>query len=112
MRRVVVQRLLGGALVQVLMVTLVAWLLFYVIARFTGASPAQRIAGKNGDPAADRRGCHGLYGLNKPYWQQYLIFLNHLIHGNFGFSYVQSGRSRRSCGRPPGRQRPWFSARP
>ena len=30
-----------------------------------------------------------LLGLNKPYWQQYLIFLNHLIHGNFGFSYVQ-----------------------
>ena len=28
-------------------------------------------------------------GLNKPYWEQYLIFLDHLIHGNFGFSYVQ-----------------------
>ena len=50
MRRIVAKRLLG-ALVQVLVVTLLAWLLFYVIARFTGASPAQRIAGKNATPS-------------------------------------------------------------
>ncbi len=87
MRRVVAQRLLG-AVVQVLMVTLAAWLLFYVIARFTGASPAQRIAGKNATPQQIALVAKDL-GLNKPYWQQYLIFLNHLIHGDFGFSYVQ-----------------------
>ena len=87
MRRVVAQRLLG-AVVQVLMVTLAAWLLFYVIARFTGASPAQRIAGKNATPQQVALVAKSL-GLNKPYWQQYLIFLNHLIHGDFGFSYVQ-----------------------
>ena len=87
MRKVVAQRLLG-AVVQVLMVTLAAWLLFYVIARFTGASPAQRIAGKNATPQQIALVAENL-GLNKPYWQQYLIFLNHLIHGNFGFSYVQ-----------------------
>jgi peptide/nickel transport system permease protein len=87
MRKIVVQRLLG-AVVQVLMVTLLAWLLFYVIARFTGASPAQRIAGKT---ASAQQIAHvaQLLGLNKPYWQQYLIFLGHLLHGNFGFSYVQ-----------------------
>ena len=87
MRRVVAQRLLG-AVVQVLMVTLLAWLLFYVIARFTGASPAERIAGKNATPQQIALVAKNL-GLNKPYWQQYLIFLNHLIHGDFGFSYVQ-----------------------
>jgi peptide/nickel transport system permease protein len=87
MTRVVVQRLLG-ALLQVLMVTLLAWLLFYVIARFTGASPAQRIAGKNAT-AAQIAQVARLLGVNKPYWQQYLLFLDHLIHGNFGFSYVQ-----------------------
>jgi peptide/nickel transport system permease protein len=86
-RKVVAQRL-AGAVVQVLMVTLLAWLLFYVIARFTGASPAQRIAGKNAT-AAQVAEVARLLGLSKPYWQQYLIFLNHLIHGNFGFSYVQ-----------------------
>ena len=87
MSRVIVQRLLGAVL-QVLIVTLLAWLLFYVIARFTGASPAQRIAGKNAT-AAQIAQVARLLGVNKPYWQQYLIFLDHLVHGNFGFSYVQ-----------------------
>lgn len=87
MRRIVINRLLG-AVVQVLIVTLFAWLLFYVIAKFTGASPAQRIAGKEATPQQIALVAREL-GLNKPYWQQYLIFLDHLIHGNFGFSYVQ-----------------------
>lgn len=87
MRRIVAKRLLG-AVVQIVLVTLLAWFLFYVIARFTGATPAQRIAGKN----ATRQQIElvtRLLGLNKPYWEQYLIFLNHLVHGNLGFSYVQ-----------------------
>ncbi len=87
MRRVLARRLLG-AVVQILIVTLFAWLLFYVIAKFTGASPAQRIAGKNASRAQIELVTR-LLGLNKPYWQQYLIFMNHLLHGNFGFSYVQ-----------------------
>jgi peptide/nickel transport system permease protein len=87
MRRIVVNRLFG-AVIQVLIVTLFAWLLFYVIAKFTGASPAQRIAGKEASPQQIALVAREL-GLNKPYWQQYLIFLDHLIHGNFGFSYVQ-----------------------
>jgi peptide/nickel transport system permease protein len=86
-RRVISARL-AGAVVQVLMVTLLAWLLFYVIARFTGASPAQRIAGKNAT-AAQIAQVSAMLGLSKPYWQQYLIFLGHLVTGNFGFSYVQ-----------------------
>jgi peptide/nickel transport system permease protein len=87
MRRIVINRLFG-AVVQVLIVTLLAWLLFYVIAKFTGASPAQRIAGKEATPAQIALVAREL-GLNKPYWQQYVIFMDHLIHGNFGFSYVQ-----------------------
>ncbi len=87
MRRRILNRL-GGAVIQVLIVTLFAWLLFYVIARFTGASPAQRIAGKTATTAQIAQVAK-LLGLNKPYWQQYFIFLGHLAHGNFGFSYVQ-----------------------
>lgn len=87
MKRIVFNRILGSV-VQVLAVTILAWLLFFVIARFTGASPARRIAGKLATPAqvAD---VARIYGLNLPYWEQYLVFLNHLIHGNFGYSYVQ-----------------------
>ena len=78
-----------GALVQILVVTLLAWLLFYVIARFTGASPAQRIAGKTASQAQIALVAKNL-GLNQPYWRQYLTFLGRLLRGNFGFSYVQS----------------------
>jgi peptide/nickel transport system permease protein len=87
MRAVILKRL-GGAVVQVLAVTLFAWLLFYVIARFTGASPAQRIAGKAAT-AQQIAEVARVYGLNKPYWEQYVLFMDHLIHGNFGYSYVQ-----------------------
>jgi peptide/nickel transport system permease protein len=87
MRKVVLQRL-GGAVVQVIAITLFAWLLFFVIARFTGASPALRIAGKAASPAQIAAVARA-YGLNKPYWEQYLVFMDHLVHGNFGFSYVQ-----------------------
>jgi len=87
-----VSRLAGtrvlGALVQILVVTLLAWLLFYVIARFTGASPAQRIAGKTATPQQIALVAKNL-GLDQPYWKQYLIFLGNLLHGNLGFSYVQ-----------------------
>jgi peptide/nickel transport system permease protein len=81
-------RRLAGAVIQIFVVTIFAWLLFYVIARFTGASPAQRIAGKTAS-AAQVALVAKLLGLNKPYWQQYLIFLGHLLHGNFGYSYFQ-----------------------
>lgn len=87
MTRLAATRILG-ALAQILVVTLLAWLLFYVIARFTGASPAQRIAGKTATPAQIALVAKNL-GLNQPYWQQYLIFLGHLLRGNLGFSYVQ-----------------------
>ena len=87
MRNVVLKRL-GGALIQVIAITVFAWLLFYVIARFTGASPAQRIAGKAAT-AQQIAEVARIYGFNKSYWLQYLIFMDHLIHGNFGFSYVQ-----------------------
>ncbi len=87
MKRIVLNRLLG-AIVQILAVTILAWLLFFVIARFTGASPARRIAGKLATPA-EVAAVARVYGLNLPYWEQYLFFLNHLIHGDFGYSYVQ-----------------------
>jgi peptide/nickel transport system permease protein len=87
MTRLVVTRIFG-AMAQILVVTLLAWLLFYVIAKFTGASPAERIAGKTATQAQIALVAKNL-GLDKPYWQQYLIFLGRMVRGNFGFSYVQ-----------------------
>ncbi len=33
------------------------------------------------------------YGLDKPLWQQYLTYMNGLLHGDFGMSLKQRGRS-------------------
>jgi oligopeptide transport system permease protein len=33
------------------------------------------------------------YGLDRPLWQQYLTYMNNLLHGNFGYSLKYAGRS-------------------
>ena len=83
----VVRRLLIGV-GQVLIVTLLAYVLFYVISGVTGASPAERVAGHAATPAQVARVAH-LLGTDKPIYTQYLDFLDHIIHGNFGYSYLQ-----------------------
>jgi oligopeptide transport system permease protein len=36
------------------------------------------------------------YGLDKPIWEQYIIYLNNLLHGDFGYSFKYIGRSANS----------------
>jgi peptide/nickel transport system permease protein len=83
----VVKRLMI-AVVQVLIVTLLAYLLFFVISDVTGASPAQRVAGHDATPAQIARVAH-LLGTDKPIYTQYADFLDHVIRGNFGYSFLQ-----------------------
>jgi peptide/nickel transport system permease protein len=85
--RFVVRRLLVGV-AQVLLVTLLAYLLFYVISDVTGASPAERVAGHAASPAQIARVAH-LLGTDKPIYVQYLNFLGNVVHGNFGYSFLQ-----------------------
>jgi peptide/nickel transport system permease protein len=73
---------------QVLLVTLLAYLLFYVISDVTGASPAQRVAGHAATPAQIARVAK-LLGTNKPIYVQYANFLVHAVQGNFGYSFLQ-----------------------
>jgi len=73
---------------QVLLVTLLAYILFFVISDLTGASPAQRVAGHAASPAEIARVAH-LLGTDKPIYTQYFDFLDHVIHGNFGYSFLQ-----------------------
>ena len=67
----VVRRLLGG-LVQLVIVTLLAWILFFVIARYTGASPALRARDAT-PPRSGSLQAEKLLGTDRPYWQQYLL---------------------------------------
>jgi ABC-type dipeptide/oligopeptide/nickel transport system permease component len=54
-----------------------------------------------GDPLADEKAIpaeiHAAllekYGLNKPLTQQYLLFFNNMLHGDFGISFTQQNRS-------------------
>ncbi len=44
-------------------------------------------------PADTKRQLMALYGLDKPVWQQYLIFLRNAVHLNFGYSFSSTGRT-------------------
>jgi peptide/nickel transport system permease protein len=72
----------GQAIIVLLLVTLIIFLLTQLLpggaarAALGSKATAQQIA------AFDHQN-----GLDKPIFQQYLIYLNHLLHGNLGYSY-------------------------
>lgn len=79
-------RRLGVALLQLLIVTFVAYALFFLIADLTGASPAQRVAGKGATPARVHEIAH-IMGIDRPWYAQYGTFVWRLAHGDFGYSF-------------------------
>jgi peptide/nickel transport system permease protein len=87
MIRFVLWRLAGGV-VQIVIVTFLAWLLFFVIASYTGATPAVRAAGLNATPERIHQ-VEKVLGTDRPYWQQYASFLAGIAHGDFGYSFNQ-----------------------
>ena len=82
MTRYVIRRLLW-AVVLFLAVTLVTFVIFYLIP----VDPARQAAGKAATPAQIQEVAHRLY-LDRPIWQQYLHFLDELVHGDLGYSYA------------------------
>ena len=87
MTRFVVRRL-GVAVLQVLLVTFIAYMLFFVISSITGADPAQRVAGKGATPDQVAR-IAALLGTDRPWYEQYARFLVGVLHGDFGYSFQQ-----------------------
>ncbi len=81
-------RRLGIGVLQVLLVTFIAFFLFYVISSLTGADPAQRVAGKAATPEQVARIAHQL-GTDRPFYEQYWRFLTGIVQGDFGYSYLQ-----------------------
>ena len=77
---------LAVAALQVVIITFVAYALFFLIADLTGANPAQRVAGKGASPARVREVAH-VMGTDRPYYEQYARFLWRLAHGNLGYSF-------------------------
>ncbi|MBV8928291.1 MAG: ABC transporter permease, partial [Mycobacteriaceae bacterium] len=65
-------------------VSAVVFFIFYVL---PSADPAVLRAGKNAGPAQIAQIRHQL-GLDKPIWQQYLIYVRQVfLHFDFGYSY-------------------------
>jgi peptide/nickel transport system permease protein len=85
--RFIVRRL-GVAVLQVLLVTFIAYMLFFVISSLTGADPAQRVAGKSASPEQVAHVAQ-LLGTDRPWYEQYLRFLGGILHGDFGYSFQQ-----------------------
>ena len=77
---------LAVAAMQVLIITFVAYALFFLIADLTGANPAQRVAGKGATPARVREVAH-IMGTDRPYYAQYALFVWRLAHGDLGYSF-------------------------
>jgi peptide/nickel transport system permease protein len=59
-----------------------------VIAAVTGASPAERVAGKSATAEEVAQVAHTL-GTDRPLYAQYGHFLWRLLHGDLGYSYLQ-----------------------
>src|ERR1017187_286037 len=85
MSRYIVRRLIQGVFTLWVIVSLVFLLLFLLF--FLGKNdPAQALAGKAAT-VQQVQTIRVALGLNKPVWQQYLLYLDRLIHGNLGTSY-------------------------
>ncbi len=54
--------------------------------------PADPLGGDKALPAEIKQNLQQYYGLDKPLPQQYVIYLNKILHGDFGYSYTQQNR--------------------
>nr|WP_255556672.1 ABC transporter permease [Sodalis sp. dw_96] len=77
-------RRLGHALLILLGVTLISYLLLFMLP----ADPARQIAGRSATPEVVASIRHQL-GLDLPFYRQYLHYLFNLLHGNLGRSFIQ-----------------------
>ena len=90
-------RYLGRKLVWTIIVFFVALLLNFLLPRLIPGNPVDVIVGQlargGGTSGADLEKIHAHYmaefGLDKPVWQQFFIYVNNVFHGNLGTSFGQ-----------------------
>ena len=82
MRSYIIRRVL-----QVIPVAIIISLICFVIFQYMG-DPVVAILGQNATQI-ERAEVRKSLGLDKPFLTQYFIFLNNILHGNFGISYVR-----------------------
>jgi len=80
-------RRLGVVALQIVLVTLIAYALFFVVSAATGATPEQRVAGRTATPEQVARVAE-ILGTDRPVYEQYLRFLGGVVQGDFGYSFA------------------------
>jgi peptide/nickel transport system permease protein len=75
----------GQSVIVLLLVTMIMFVMFHLLP----GNPARAELGVKAQPAAVAA-FDKLQGLNRPIWYQFYVYLNHLVHGNLGFSYIQN----------------------
>lgn len=86
MARIILRRLLALPFV-VLSVTFLTFIVGYL----APGDPILNLMGNNRDPKVYAN-LRRLYGLDLPWWEQYLNYLKGLLHGNLGLSYRYAQR--------------------
>ena len=75
----------GGRTLQAIPVVLGVTIISFFVLRLIPGDPTVVMLGTHWTPARAEQLRHSL-GLNKPIWDQYYLFMNHLFHGNLGQS--------------------------
>lgn len=76
-------------LVQAVVVTIGVTLITFGLLHALPGSLARDILGNRATPQAIAQFRHQ-QGLDRPFWYQYGVFLDHLLHGNLGYSFAKS----------------------
>lgn len=74
---------------------IVASLILFTLMHLTPGSPLQPLGNANPLPPDAQRNLAHAFGLDRPVWQQYLIFLWKALHLDFGISFFQHTRTVR-----------------
>jgi peptide/nickel transport system permease protein len=82
-------RALGRILTALIPVFLLGSLFTYLLGSISGLTPAYLQLGEGATPAAVKA-LNQQWGLNRPFFVQYLSWLGHVLSGNFGNSWVNN----------------------
>ena len=85
MVRFLVRRILEIVITMFIIATLI-----FVLYRLMPADPASMVLSAKMTPEL-REILRIRFGLDKPLWEQYLIYINNLLHGEFGTSFYWEG---------------------
>jgi peptide/nickel transport system permease protein len=93
-------RYFGGKMVWFLITLVAAFILNFILPRLMPGDPVAGIVARLAQGMSDATGVQAVYeqytklfGLDQPMFQQFFIYVNNVLHGDFGFSIAQYPRT-------------------